>query len=630
MCGLAGVVRTQPGSVSAWLRSTAASLRHRGPDDEGYWLLDGAGSARHWAGRDTPDDLGLDPLPDRVDTRVGLVHRRLAIIDPSARGHQPMAAPSGATLVFNGEVYNHVELRRELEREGVRFHSESDTEVVLAAYAQWGTAAFSRFVGMWALAIVDPERDVLILSRDPFGIKPLYLAACESEVAFASEIGPLLDLEWVDGRPDLERAAHFLLRGRSEDELRTFHAGIEQVPSASFLEIPLDLSSAPERHRFWRLDPTVEHDLTFPESVEQVRSAFVDSVELHLRSDVPVGACLSGGVDSSAIVCAMREIGGRDLDLHTFSYVSSDPATSEERWVNVVNEHVRATSHVVTPAPSDFGRDLPHLTSAQHEPFLSTSVYAQYRVFEAAHAVGVTVLLDGQGADELLAGYRGYRSAMLRQAIRAGSLGSALAIAYGLVRTTSTGRNDLMEILRAGAYRDRSRRGATPGGRSPQPSADMSAQRDATVTGSLRAMLIDATEVSSLPTLLRYEDRNSMAHSVESRVPFLTTDFAELVIGLPSHHLISRGGVTKRVFREAMRGLVPDLILDRRDKIGFSPTQSLWLAHAPLSPLPVAPESLLELVPPDLDARIRTVRADRDDPDSWRAWSLLNWGAFSS
>lgn len=622
MCGLAGIVRAQPGSVSGWLRRTAATLRHRGPDDEGYWLLDGAGSARHWAGSETPVEVGFDRLPDRADTRVGLVHRRLAIVDPSARGHQPMAAPNGATLVFNGEVYNYVELRRELERAGVRFHSNSDTEVVLAAYVQWGTAAFARFVGMWAMAIVDPERDVLILSRDPFGIKPLYLATSQSEIAFASEISPLLDLDWVDGSPDLERATHFLFLGRTDDDHRTLHAGIEQVPSATYLEIPLDLSSAPERHCFWRLDPTVEHDLTFQDSVEQVRAAFVDSVELHLRSDVPVGACLSGGVDSSAIVCAMREIGGRALDLHTFSYVSSDPRTSEERWVDVVNEHVRATSHIVTPAPSDFGRDLPQLTVAQHEPFLSTSVYAQYRVFEAAHAAGVTVLLDGQGADELLAGYRGYRSAMLQGAIRAGSLGAALSIAFGLVRTTSTGRNDLLEILRAGVCRALSRRGTAA-----HCSADLSTQRDAAVFGSLRAMLVEATEVSSLPSLLRYEDRNSMANSVESRVPFLTTDFAELVIGLPSHHLVSRSGVTKRVFREAMRGLVPDLILDRRDKIGFSPTQSLWLTHAPLTPLPAAPQSLLELVPVDLDLRIRMLRAGRDDPDSWRAWSLLNWGA---
>lgn len=622
MCGLAGIVRTQPGSVSAWLRSTAATLRHRGPDDEGYWLLDGAGSARHWAGADTPYEVGLDPLPDRADTRVGLVHRRLAIIDPSARGHQPMATPDGLTLVFNGEVYNHVELRRELEGVGVRFHSGSDTEVVLAAYAQWGTAAFSRFVGMWALAIVDQKRDVLILSRDPFGVKPLYVAFSPDELAFASEISPLLKRDWVDAAPDLERAAHFLLRGRSEDELQTFHAGVEQVPSASYLEVPLDLSSAPVQHRFWRLDPEVGHDLTFRESVEQVRAAFVASVELHLRSDVPVGACLSGGVDSSAIVCAMREIGGPALDLHTFSYVSSDPATSEERWVDMVNEHVRATSHVVTPDPSDFGRDLPQLTAAQHEPFLSTSVYAQYRVFEAARSAGVTVLLDGQGADELLAGYRGYRSALLQDAVRAGSLGPALAIAFGLVRTSSTGHNDLAEVVRAAFRRVRSRRAAPA--RRP---TELSAGRKARVAGSLRAMLIDAAEVSSLPTLLRYEDRNSMAHSVESRVPFLTTEFAELVIGMPDSHLVSRGGVTKRVFREAMRGIVPDPILDRRDKIGFSPTQSLWLAHAPLSPLPAAPESLLALVPPDLDARIRELTPDHDDPEAWRAWSLLNWGS---
>lgn len=623
MCGFAGVVRSRPGDPVAWLQRSAVGLRHRGPDDEGYWLLDADGRCSDFSGADSAVGVPHARVGESADAVVGLVHRRLAIIDPSARGHQPMTAPSGVTLIFNGEVYNYRELRVELELEGVRFTSLSDTEVVLAAYDQWGPAAFRRFVGMWALAIVDPDRRQLVLSRDPFGIKPLYYARSSDELVFASEIEPLLDVGWVDSSPDLDRVEDFLRSAQSDDGERTFHAGVRQVPAATYVEIPLDLSREPVSSRYWSIDPTRQLDVSFHEAVEMVRSAFVESVELHVRSDVPVGACLSGGIDSSAIVCAMREIGGADLDLHTFSYISSDPAISEESWIRIVNRRVGSNGHAVRIDPADFGRDLPLLGAAQHEPFLSTSAYAQYRVFEQAGSAGVKVLLDGQGADELLAGYRGYRSVLLRHAVRDRAPVRALRLAYGLARTSSTGRNDLAEVARSAVRRWR--------GRPALDQRDRSSVAAATARlDSLRDLLVEAVQTSSLPALLRYEDRNSMAHSVESRVPFLTTHFAELVLGLPPQYLVSSSGMTKHVFRSAMRGLVPDQVLDRRDKIGFAPTETLWLAHAPLLPLPDAPESVEALIPPHLrdwagSASDRT----RPDAEAWRAWSVLDWASRS-
>jgi asparagine synthase (glutamine-hydrolysing) len=371
--------------------------------------------------------------------------------------------------------------------------------------------------------------------------------------------------------------------------------------------------------------------MSLPEATDRIRAAFIEAMELHLRSDVPVGACLSGGIDSSAIVCAMREIGGRSLDLHTFSYVSSDPATSEERWINAVNQRVGATAHLVRPDDADFGDDLAELTRTQHEPFGSTSVYAQYRVFAAAAAAGVKVMLDGQGADELLAGYSAFRTAMLRHALRTGAAGAAITLAFGLARTTTSGRNDLARLLGSktrSLFHPRASKAPAPW----YPDLLRPTNRRSAGPGDdLHSQLIESIETSSLPGLLRFEDRNSMAHSVESRVPFLTTGLADLALGLPPDHLVSGTGVTKHVFRLAMRGLVPDEILDRRDKIGFVPTESRWLAQAPLLPLPSAPTSIRRLFVPDLADRISRWSKSGVDTSAaeeaalFRSWAVLEW-----
>jgi asparagine synthase (glutamine-hydrolysing) len=629
MCGFAGSVSSTPHDALAWMERSSDLLRHRGPDDEGFWILDASWSPSNFAGRGSAPGVALPRLTGSVAARAALVHRRLSIIDLSAAGHQPMSAPSGTTVVLNGEIYNYRELRTELARAGWEFRSQSDTEVALAAYECWGSEAIRRFVGMWALAILDPRRNVLLLSRDPFGIKPLFIAQTRGACAFASEIAPLLEVPWVDRTPDLGRIAGFLLDARADDGESTFYRGVRQVPPASIVEFPLDADAAsmaaPRIRRYWTPPYDATHDLSLPEAVERVRTAFVESVELHLRSDVAVGACLSGGIDSSAIVCAMREIGGRSLELHTFSYVSADPQTSEERWIEVVNRQVGAIAHLVRPADGDFGRDLERLALVQHEPFASTSVYAQYRVFAAAHDAGVKVLLDGQGADELLAGYPAYRTAMLRGAVRSGALLRAAPLAYGLARTRTSGRNDLTALVTTRLSSRRRRRSAAAAPWT-QAARDAVGQRSDRAGDDLVSQLVQSIVSSSLPSLLRYEDRNSMAHSVESRVPFLTTAFAELTLGLAPTQLVSRSGITKNVFRLAMRGLVPDVVLDRRDKVGFVPTEDRWLAYAPLVPVPSAPPTVRSLFAADLESRIAEAqRVGQVDPQLWRSWAVLEW-----
>jgi len=577
MCGIAGCVVSSPGVVRReWLSSMAASLAHRGPDDSGF-LQWSSGSPS--AGRS----------PDLPPGQVGMVHQRLAILDLSEHGWQPMRSHDGARhMVYNGEIYNYVELRDELVRAGHQFRSSGDSEVLLAALTEWGPAALNRLVGMFALAVLDTERRTLLLARDPFGIKPLYYATWPGGMAFASEIKALLELPDVSRRASL-RAVHDYLRGGAlagNDD--TFFADVHQLAPGHFVTIALD---APERftaHRFW--SPPVERDLdlSFAEAAEQLRELFVDSVRLHLRSDVPIGTALSGGIDSSAVVAAVRAVGGADVDIRTFSYIADDPALTEEHWVDLQAGAASAKSTKVCPPVGDLVRDLDRLIRVQDEPFGSTSIYAQYRVFGLAAEAGVKVMLDGQGADEMLAGYQPYVPARVASLLRSGRPGAALRLARAASRNpgsagaaTISGKG-AMSLLPAAAAKLARERFGTDNGADRWIAAEWFAARNISPTmpradNSLSAALLRDFGRDSLPGLLRYEDRNSMAFSIESRVPFLTTQLAEFVFRLPESHLIDRDGTSKSVFRAAMRGLVPDSILGRKDKIGFATPERQWM-----------------------------------------------------
>ncbi len=448
MCGIAGIAVSEPEPLAHAALAMATLLRHRGPDDEGYALFDASLAVRRHGGDDSVlpaadgDIRGADG-----PARVALAHRRLAIIDPSPAGHQPMPSARGDRwIAFNGEIYNYRELRDELRAAGHHFRSGSDTEVVLAAWDEWGPGCLTRMIGMWAFAIVDTTRRELVVARDPFGIKPLYTAVAGGRVAFASEHAALLSLPWVDRSEDPSAVYEYLVLGRTDAAEHTFHRGIRQLPAGSWARVDLDRIAPLEPVRYWRPRPGMvpgAESMSFAEAAAAVRERFMESVSLHLRSDVPVGACLSGGIDSSAIVCAMREIGGPQTEIHTFSYVPDDPRVSEERWIDLVARHVGAIRHTTRPDGASLTRQLDDLIAHQGEPFGSTSIYAQYEVFALAGAAGVKVLLDGQGADELLAGYVGYRITMIRDRWSNGQRLDALRRAAAMRHTSTTATSDL-------------------------------------------------------------------------------------------------------------------------------------------------------------------------------------------
>jgi len=576
MCGIAGFIakpgRGNPARASAALRC----LYHRGPDDYGWLRFDRGGveRGREWT------------VPER-EPEVLFLHRRLSILDTSDAGWQPMATPDGRYyVVFNGEIYNYRELRQELERLGHLFVSRSDTEVLLAAYAEWGTHALKRFVGMFAFALLDTQRRSILLARDFFGIKPLFYGSQEGFLCFGSEIKALFELGLSHSEANPERLLLYVRYGITDLGSQTLLSHVQQLPAAHYMEILLDENHPQTPQCYWRAEGD-ELEISFDEAAEHVRELFLRSMELHLRSDVPLGSALSGGIDSSAVVMAIRHLNSA-AEIHAFSFIAEDNRISEERWVDIVGQRANARVHKVRATAGKLVDELTSMMYFHDEPFGGTSAYAQYEVFRAARAAGIKVMLDGQGADEILGGYQHYLGARLASLIRKGKWPEAarflrkishvdgVNVWRGLAYCADYMLPPCLQAgLRKCVYKEAlpdwlNRNWFVERGVGPQFISYT------TATDVLRESLSRSVS-ESLPALLRYEDRNSMAFSVESRVPFLTPDLVSFVHRLPEEYIIGSDGITKSVFRKAMRGIVPDAILDRRDKLGFVTPERDWL-----------------------------------------------------
>jgi len=581
MCGIAGIVAISGPIDRELFQRWASILYHRGPDDQGGLL---------WDAQKRPHIVRNKVQMDKL-WRVALWHTRLSILDLSSSGQQPMGTQDGRYfIIYNGEVYNYQELRQELETLGYTFYSQTDTEVVLNAYAAWGVNALRKFVGMFALAILDTEQQVLFLARDFFGIKPLYYAPLSRHaLAFASEIKALLPLlPKIQGNP--QRIYDYLRYGITDQGEETLFEGIYQVPAAHYMYVPLDRPTEVRPQRYWNLRLEEPIQINFNEAAQQLRELFLESITLHLRSDVPVGTALSGGIDSTSIIAAIRYL-YPSAEIHTFSFIPhGDKRLSEERWIDLAAKHVKARMHKVYPHPDELLQDVDALIYAQDEPFGSTSIYAQYRVFRLAREAGVKVMLDGQGADELLAGYPTFYASRMLSLLRQRRYKEALSFWHWASRVpASQGAHSILKRTIAhmlpASFVPWARRWAGEPLIPPWMNAKWFEARGVMAhplwqsrsPQALREHLLRTLLETNLPALLRYEDRNSMWHSVESRVPFLTPKMAQFLLSLPEEYLLSPQGITKSVFRRAMRGIVPDEILERRDKIGFRTPEQSWL-----------------------------------------------------
>ena len=619
MCGIAGGFWRNAGTGLKARGVTALErMNHRGPDDSGLEVF------------------------RTLNGTVLLGQRRLAIIDLSSGGHQPGHTSDGAlSIVYNGEIYNYRELREELRARGHIFTTESDTEVLLAAWAEWGRSCLPRLEGMFAFVVYDHRRQTLTCVRDAFGIKPLFIQADGDEFLFASEQPALAALQSRPPRPDLQRAYDYLVHADYDSGQRSFIDGVNHLLPGSLIEFHLESGKISEPQVWWQPPVGQTESLSFSQAVEAVRAQFLTNIKLHLRSDVPVGAALSGGVDSSAVVCAMRYVEPQ-LDLHTFSYIAEGRALSEEKWIDYVNEKVGATAHKVRAGAADLARDVGALVHAQGEPFGTTSIYAQYLVFQCANDEGITVTLDGQGADELLAGYDGYPGQRMQSLFEeARPLAAHRFARAGSNWPGRSYKRNLMEFTRV-VMPDRVYRFARKAmGRDFRPDwldipmlecaeIDFRERRTPLAPANRGRRVVEQLAHSlqgrGIPHLLRHGDRNSMAFSIESRVPFLTVPMAELCLTMPEDFLISASGETKHVFRAAMRGIVPDIILDRRDKIGFATPEAIWLRQiAPMLRKVIQEAASVPIFNHGkLLHRFDAVMAGREE-FSWQLWRWFNY-----
>jgi asparagine synthase (glutamine-hydrolysing) len=518
---------------------------------------------------------------------------RLSIIDLSDEASQPMYSENGRYgLIFNGEIYNYLELRDELERLGRAFFTQSDTEVLLMAWQVWGKESLQRLTGMFAFAVFDFQLRTCTLVRDAFGIKPLFYACADAGFYFASDTRAMRALAPCSPTVNWQRAYDYLVHGEYDFGGDTFFSDFSSLLPGHLMEVSLDQFRWTQAEAWWTPSIQKGSTLSFREASLRLRELLLESVRFHLRSDVPLGAALSGGIDSSAIVCAMRHVQA-DLPIHTFSFVASDAAVSEEPWVNLVNDHVGAVVHKVRVSPDELAQDLDRLIDTQGEPFGSTSIYAQYRVFKLAQENGVTVTLDGQGADEMMGGYLGYPGQRMLSLLESGAFGQA----WSFLRNWSAwpGRSGIEGLKRlvgassSGKLHSTLRRlngtQNVPAWIRPGPLVEAGVRlvyphvhSEGSIRGRrMMAFLAQSLTERGLLGLLRHGDRNSMRFSVESRVPFLTTKLADFMLSQPEDYLVSAKGETKALLREAMRGIVPNVVLDRRDKIGFATPEKDWI-----------------------------------------------------
>ena len=591
MCGIAGLFDRHGRAALDRAQAMGRLMRDRGPDDEGLVLIDTAGGQTFThGGADTPADVFRSGLPWAPGVARGtqatarydlaLVHRRLAIVDLKATGHQPMCdANQRLWIVYNGEIYNYVELREELEKGGVKFTGGSDTEVILAAYRAWGERCLERLNGMFGLALWDADRRRLFCARDRLGVKPFYYQYDGRRFAFASEARALVLTQPSRIQPHLPAVRDLLALDWVDHESRTFFEGVHQLPPGHWLSVG---EEGFRIERWWGLDPDARAVGSSAELTEQFAEAFTDSVRLRLRADVEVGSCLSGGLDSSAVVTTAGRLANAGLHAFTCAY-DEGPAFDERPYVRAVAESSGAQSHVVVPDGSDFWRVFDTLADRQGEPTAGPGVYSQWQVMKLAGEAHLKVLLDGQGGDETLAGYFRYLPTRLRDLAAAGN-GAAFAALWGKVSERLGFATTLLHTFepwlpaplvatlrrRFGQGKDRVLSGTLRRLRSQPP------QMPAATRSHLWSQLAFDTTVRQLPSLLRYEDRSSMAFGIETRLPFLDYRLVEFAFSLPDHERLD-GATTKAIARRALGDRVPKSVLERRDKMGFETPTDLWL-----------------------------------------------------
>lgn len=571
MCGIGGYFIKDLDN-SELLQSMMNIISHRGPDDQGCVVFDAEYDNAHLFS-------------------VGLGHRRLSILDLSELGHQPMPSQDQRYwMVYNGEIYNYIELRDELIGLGHTFISQSDSEVILAAYAQWGEQCQQRFNGMWAFAIYDRDSKKIFLSRDRFGVKPLYYwISPENDFYFGSEIKQFTTLPSWKAVLNHQRAYDFLIWGLTDHTDETLFHGVYHILPGHSMTVDRNEDGSIETNvTEWYVLAGQKFEGSFDDAKVTFKNLMMDSVRLQMRSDVDIGSCLSGGLDSSTIVCLMNNLlceNNSQSVQKTFSACSTVSQYDEKKWIDIVVNNTDVDPYYCYPSIDNLFAESERLTWHQDEPFGSTSIFAQWNVFQLAAEKGVRVMLDGQGADEQLAGYHPYYGARLASLFKSGRWIQFCKEVVIIRRRHEKSWTWLLSYIVSSLFPEFAKKiiRRILGIKHLHPEwMDITVLKATpkelhrSTAGSVNQLSYTQLTTGNLRMLLHWEDRDSMAHSVESRVPFLDHRLVEFVLGLPEDYKM-RDGVTKRVLREGMRGILPDAIADRADKIGFATAEDVWV-----------------------------------------------------
>lgn len=587
MCGINGIISADA-EIKRKIQGLNNLLRHRGPDDEGFVLLNSKGDEfTRCSGNDTIDELkAVHPhinsvMPDLSKHDIVFGHRRLSIIDLSKNGHGPMSTPDGKLwITYNGEIYNYLELREELRNAGYAFHTETDTEVILNAYLHWGADCLNKFNGMWAFGIWDGYKKRLFLARDRFGIKPLYYTMRNGYFAFSSEIKPLVYLSNSEAELNKSKIPFFLLYGNRLNTSDTYIKNIFSLKSSHYIMYDLEKIRTV---KYYDIKTESRNDLTEAELKVKITDLLSDSLKLRFRSDVPVGTCLSGGFDSSSIVSLSTAIGSKTHDLETFSAVWNEKECDESYYIDIVNKRFNCISNKITPRADEFEKVFRQLNYSQEIPSEGPGLYPQWYVMSKAREK-VKVLLDGQGGDEVFGGYF-LMGAHLRGLIKD----------RRIFRALKESKNFLIFLNRSGIH-------SFTSWMFPRQYGLLTRTRFSGKMGILNRKLLKETDpkllcfdsdppkkfrsyISNLshhfintltiPSLLHYEDRSSMAHSVESRIPFLDYRLVELGLNLKPEYL-SEKGISRPLYRKALEPFLPEEVTNRKEKLGFPTPFQAW------------------------------------------------------
>ncbi len=592
MCGIAGIYQKNFTHIDVTsLKAMLHSMAHRGPDDEGTY----------------------------VKKNIGLGHRRLSIIDTSEAGHQPMRYKH-FVIVYNGEIYNYLEIKERLIEKSHTFITRTDTEVILHAYEEWGFNCLDYFTGMWAFAILDEDKNILFCCRDRFGIKPFYYYEDEYQFTFASEIKALL-FPFRTAKVNYRSLIDYLMVGITDHTDKTFFEDIRQLSPGHFMRIDLNKGKVYIEKYF---------DLTVlpknPANLDNYENCLRESVRIHLRSDVPVGTCLSGGIDSS-VVAALASSFNRENGKDNFASVtarSESPHNDETPFAREVVRHCGLDWYIANPVYEDFLRNIEECLRIQEEPVGGPSVFMQYWVMKKAKEAGLKVMLDGQGGDESLLGYERYYISFFWDLLKRGFFirlikEYLLAIRHSkmsfLRMSASIGYFSIFTVRKM-VLRWRTRFLRNEYMHYP----DRILHKITKDFFKLKKLQISEIQFQQLPQLLKYEDRNSMAFSIEARVPYIELNCIQSALSLPSEEKIKEG-YTKYPLRKLAEKILPFHIAWRREKIGFEAPTDIWLnKHQSIMEKEIRDSKILKHICryiPDLKKLKLEIR--------WRLYNIAIW-----